>query len=562
MDKILLALLPFWDPQIPPSGISCLKSFLQQQGFHVKAVDANVEENLDEIYNRYFDSLKTFIIEEKRGNFYKIGYDVLRHQMMAFLNYKNEKDYTELVKSVIYHTFYVEASDRLVLILHQLIHEFYSRLSRYVLDLLAKEKPTVLGISVYGGTLAASLFTFKLAKEKYPHIKTVMGGGVFADLLAPGSPNLERFLYETPYIDKMIVGEGEELFLKLLQGKLAESQRVYSLKDINQEILDLSTVEVPDFSDFELKYYPNLFAYTSRSCPYQCLFCTEIHQWGKYRKKSSSQVVEEMEKLNKKYGLQVFMLGDSLLNPTITGLAREMINAGLSLYWDGYLRVDKQVSETGNSLLWRRGGFYRARLGVESGSQQVLDLMHKQINVNQIKETVSTLAYAGIKTTTYWIVGYPGETEDDFQETLDLVEELGDDIYEADCSPFWYHYTNQGGINQWKGSCVPLYPEKWLDMMLLQTWTLECPPSREEIHRRMQRFVQHCSQLGIPNPYSFHDIYKADERWRELHKNAVPSLVDFKNPDRYIDENKRFKELLRAAPGLPQEPQDNGDFVF
>lgn len=85
-------------------------------------------------------------------------------------------------------------------------------LEDYVLDLLDRCKPDVFGVSVFDGTLPAAMFAFELAKRKYPQIKTVMGGGVFADDLKPGSPNFEYFLQLTPYIDKIIVGEGEGLF--------------------------------------------------------------------------------------------------------------------------------------------------------------------------------------------------------------------------------------------------------------------------------------------------------------------------------------------------------------
>jgi radical SAM superfamily enzyme YgiQ (UPF0313 family) len=220
--------------------------------------------------------------------------------------------------------------------------------------------------------------------------------------------------------------------------------------------------------------------------------------------------------------------------------------------------VSKQACDREQTMAWRRVGFYRARLGVESGSQHVLDLMDKRITVEQIRAALSSLAHAGIKTTTYWVVGFPGETEADFQETLTLIEEICDDIYEADCSPFWFFLTGQPGAREWQEKNLPLYPVKTRDLLLLQTWMVNCEPNREEIHRRMWRFVRHCDNLGIPNPYSLRDIYKADERWRKLHRNAVPPLVDFKNPDIHIDENKQLTQLLSAS----NVPQDDGDFVF
>jgi radical SAM superfamily enzyme YgiQ (UPF0313 family) len=557
-EKILLVLLPFWDPQIPPSGISCLKQFLRQRGYTVKTVDANVDIHLKEAYHNYFDTLRRYIPESRIGNYFKIGYDVLRNHMMAFLHRGNEEDYIELARALVRIIFYADIDRVGVIALHDIISKFYGRLEHYFLRLLEEEQPSVLGISVYSDTLPASLFAFKLTKEKFPAIRTVMGGGVFANELAVGTPNMDEFLQRVPYIDKILVGEGELLFLEYLEGRLPDSQKLATLRDIDNEILDLSTVKAPDFSDFDLGFYPHLTTYASRSCPFQCQFCTETLQWGRFRKKSAQQVVNEMVSLYREHGTQIFLMSDSLLNPVASALSAEMEKQDLSLYWDGYLRADKHVGDTETALAWRRGGFYRARLGIESGSQRVLELMNKRITPEQIKAAISSLAHAGIKTTTYWVVGYPGESEADFQETLDLLEEMVDDIYEADCTPFWYFMSAQVGDEQWKDKRLLLYPEKSEEMLILRRWFIDCEPDRQEIYRRMYRFVAHCKRLGIPNPYSLHDFHKADLRWLELHKNAVPPLVRFEDENNYVNENRYIKHLLSAQTYA----HDDGDFGF
>jgi radical SAM superfamily enzyme YgiQ (UPF0313 family) len=251
---------------------------------------------------------------------------------------------------------------------------------------------------------------------------------------------------------------------------------------------------------------------------------------------------------------------DSLLNPIITELAKVLLEKDVSIYWDGYLRVDKASCDIDNVFQWRRGGFYRARLGVESGSQKILDAMHKEITIEQIKEAIINLSYAGIKTTTYWIIGYPGETEEDFQQTLDLIEELKDEIYEADCNGFIYFLTGQAHSKEWvdQYKSISLYPDKVKNMLMLNTWILDCEPSREETFKRVNRFVQHCKRLGIPNPYSLHDVYLADERWTHLHENAVPPLVQFEMNGPCIDERKKVKNLLRGQNPI----QDPGSFCF
>lgn len=550
-EKILLVLLPFWTPLTPPLSITCLKGFLKTHDYKSTAVDASAEDELRQFSNQYFSILDRCIPANKKGNFYSIVNNVLRNHLMAHINYENEEQYLELVKILIYKTFYTNLEKNHLVELVKIITGFYSRLETYFLDLLARERPTVLGISVYSDTLPASVFCSRLARARYPGIMTVMGGGVFADLLAPGSPNLDFFLEKTrDIIDIIVIGEGEHLFLKILEMKAKgeihreTSKRVFTLADVDFQLLDLGTVEPLDFSDFNLASYPYLVSYTSRSCPFQCAFCSETVQWGKYRKKSTSQVVKELKELSRVNGAQLFLLGDSLLNPVINDLANELHRTGESIYWEGWLRVSPGTCDTGNTLRWRQAGFYHARLGIESGSPRVLELMGKKIQIQQVKQTLFSLAMAGIKTTTLWIIGYPGETEEDFLQTLALIEELKDYIYEAEGTPFWYYLTGQSNSNEWrKKTSQLLYPEEAGNMLVVQTWILTGEPAREETFTRLNRFIEHLNKLRIPNTYSLHDIYQADERWQKLHRNAVPPLVAFTGSNTFIDENKKVQEL-------------------
>jgi radical SAM superfamily enzyme YgiQ (UPF0313 family) len=249
-----------------------------------------------------------------------------------------------------------------------------------------------------------------------------MGGGTFNETHAPDSPNFQALLDATAgCLDKIILGQGELLFLKYLWGELPESQRVYTKADIDGKILDFHEQELPDFSDLDMGKYPYLAATASASCKYGCSFCVARKVGGEYRAKNPIQTVDEMIIMYRKYGHQLFFMTDSLINPVVTDLANEFIKSGVSLYYDAYFKVDEPSGDIRNTILWRRGGLYRVRLGTESGSQRILDAMDKRITVDQIKATVSALAYAGIKTTTYWVIGHPGETEADFQQTLDLV---------------------------------------------------------------------------------------------------------------------------------------------
>ncbi|MDQ1353566.1 MAG: hypothetical protein QG657_3872 [Acidobacteriota bacterium] len=558
--KILLALMPYWDPLIPPNGIAHLKRFLQDYGFQVKTVDVILQEPFQQIYDSYFKLLKEWVPEDHQGNFYNIGHEVLENHLMAHYNYTDEKKYLEAVKQLVYNTYYIHIQDNQVCALNRLMTEFYETLEAYILRLAAEEKPEVLGLTAYRGTLPASLFALKIIKINYPHIKTVIGGGIFTDTHAIGTPNFDTLLeYSKDFLDKIIIGQGELLFLKYLQGELPPTQRVYTRADIKGDILTFPHMKIPDFSDFDFSRYPYLTGAASVSCPYECSFCGTRIFWGEHRVKDPKQTVSEMVELHKLYERQLFFMTDALLNPIVGELAGGFIKNSAPIYYDAYFRVDEATANIENTLLWRRGGLYRVRLGTESGSQRVLDMMGKQITPAMIKAAVSSLALAGIKTTTYWVIGHPGETEEDFQATLDLIEELKDDIYQSEPNPFIYHYSHQSNSSQWESHRKPLYPDDIQDIMVFKTWTLDIEPRREEVYSRLYRFTQHCKKLGIPNPYSLGDYQKAELRWKKLHHNAVPSIMDFLSRKKeYIDEKKNVK--LPVVAGAAREDRTSISF--
>lgn len=561
-EKILLVLLPYWAPVLPPVGLCRLKSFLQPYGYQIKIVDFVVKNETLEFYYGYFDVLKKCIPGEKQGNFKNIGHDVMRNHMMAHLNYKDEREYLDLVKTLVYKSYYADVDDPYIRELNQTVSNYYRILEEYFLFLLEFEQPDVVGSTVYRDTIAPSMFVLKLTREKYPHIKTVIGGGLFADSHIVGSPNFERLLEVTKdYIDKVIVGEGEILFLKYLRAELPHDQRVYTAADINGQVVDLKNAAPPDFSDLNIRKYSHLPGTASFSCKYKCSFCNEIQFRGKYRARDIKETAEEMVQLynavelnNVNKGHQLFFMTDSLMNPILNDLANELISRNVSMYYDGYYKVDAAAGDVNNTFSWRKSGLYRVRLGVESGSQKVLNLMHKGITVSQIKAAVTNFALAGIKTTTYWVIGHPGETEEDFQMTLDLVEELKNSIYQSECNPFLYHYCGQNSSDKWQEKRLLLYPESAKDILVFDSWTLDMEPVREVAYERMHRFVEHCKRLGIPNPYSFKEIFDADRRWEKLQKFAVPSLDKFSETEDTIQEN------LKQRLTVTKTRVDDGDF--
>ena len=557
--NVLLMMLPFWDPLVPPQGIAHLKNYLRHYGYSVKTMDANIEERFKEIYSKYFSKLQQYIPQERRGNFFNIGHDVMRNHMLAHVFQKDEDGYCRLVEDIVYQTYFTRLSNGRVAALNEVLRQFYELLEGYVGEALSVYKPDVFGLSVPRDSVGPSVFAFHLAKRMDPSLLTVMGGSIFSDHLLPGTPNFDYFLERAPFIDHVVIGEGQILLKRLLEGEFDASRRVLGKQDLAGERIGFSPLNQPDLTDFDVpEDYPYQSAQGSASCPFQCSFCNVAAFFGEYRQKEAAQTVDEMEALFKQNGLQLFFMNDSMMNHIADDLARELIDRKLSLYWDGYLRVGPEVCDSDTTYFWRKGGFYRARMGVESGSQHVLDMMGKGITPEMSLDALAGLAGQGIKTTAYMVIGHPGETEEDFQQTLQFMADAKDNIFEAECNPFIFGYSGQSATDTWARRRKLLFGEEARDTLVLQSWTYDGEPSREEVYRRVCRFVDHCDQLGIPNTYSLYDIHRADNRWQKLHANAVPPVLDFKDTRSVINENLGIKKVCL----LENTIEDHGDFGF
>jgi hypothetical protein len=91
-----------------------------------------------------------------------------------------------------------------------------------------------------------------------------------------------------------------------------------------------------------------------------------------------------------------------------------------------------------------------------------------------------------------------------------------------------------------------LYPKRGEKMLsMLQTWIFNCEPTRDKTFDRVFRFTQHCKKIGLPNPYSLNEIYKADKRWQGLHRNAVPSLYDIVSNSVNHEEDRENVKLIQ-----------------
>ena len=524
--SILLLLPPFYTPYTPPLGLGVLKAFLVQQGYRVTCFDFNTVSEIWVTHHRYFELLQGLDGLTPQHGYTNLWY-ILQAHMLAHVNGRGDADCARVLARVL--TVYDLSPDTAIINgLVATVRELFDRIEHVITRTLDLHATQVVGTSTYSTSLAPSLFILKRVKDMRPDAVTVMGGGVFADDLATGSDNLSTLIDGFPFVDHIVMGEGEVLFSDLLEGY--QAQRLIA-RGPDTPTLDVKSISAPDYTDFDIANYLHLCIEGARSCPFQCHFCSETVQWGGYRKKPPAMLADQMITLADRYGNRTFFMGDSLMNPYIEDLSKALLERDRSILYDGYLRADKLAADPRRVERWARSGCVRTRLGVESGSARILEAMQKETTPENISAAIKTLARAGIRVTTLWIVGFPGETEEDFQETLDFIRAHHRHIYELDVH--YYYYYPYGQVWSRRHQCYPLYPPDVIDAVKFQQWEIvDCDPPRHVKFSRLRRINELAAELGIPNLHTLEARYRAEERWLRAFPRAVEFLEQLQSPRR------------------------------
>lgn len=175
-----------------------------------------------------------------------------------------------------------------------------------------------------------------------------------------------------------------------------------------------------------LRYLPLL---TSRGCPYPCGFCvvpaTNSQKW---RPRSADSVVNEIEHFNKTLGVAEFHIEDldpTISDPRIRQICEELIRRRLKVTWKiaAGTKVETMRDEETINLMAQAGCRYIS-ISPETGSPRLLKLMRKPFDLDHAVRLVKRMNQVNVRSQACFVLGYPGETEDDLQMTWDLVHDL------------------------------------------------------------------------------------------------------------------------------------------
>ena len=166
----------------------------------------------------------------------------------------------------------------------------------------------------------------------------------------------------------------------------------------------------------------------SRGCPYRCNWCAKPIFGDTYATRDPSDVADEMMILQRSYNAEHLWFADDIfaLNPKwVEQFAREVESRDCAVPFKIQARADRLGASTATAL--KRAGCEEVWMGVESGSQKILDAMDKGLRVEEVVSARKELSEQGIRTCYFLQFGYPGEAWEDLRKTIELVRETKPD---------------------------------------------------------------------------------------------------------------------------------------
>jgi len=267
------------------------------------------------------------------------------------------------------------------------------------------------------------------------------------ELLVVGGPlpTLEPAGYLDVF-DVAVLGEGEVAMAELVEcqrkgidfsgvsGIAYKENGVTKFSSPRLNVEDLDSLPFPsrDLFDNEAykRHYLKRFGYsispliTSRGCPFSCDFCSRPVFGQSFRARSAGNVVDEVEEIVALGYDRVWFADDcfTLNRERLMDVCGELVKRKVGVSWECLSRVDTMDRES--ALKMRRAGCVRVFFGIESGTDEVLGLMQKQITVEQARKAVYNAKEAGLQVGAFFIIGYPGERDETILDTVRFASGL------------------------------------------------------------------------------------------------------------------------------------------
>ncbi len=302
------------------------------------------------------------------------------------------------------------------------------------------DRNDIIGFGALTPNIRRAIAWAKYAKEQGK--VTVMGG--------PHASVDQGIFLDSGHFDYVIKGECEQTFPQFVKAiesdQDSELEKVPGLAGVRdghvwvdneappliKKLDDLPLPArhlLPMDSYFQANPEKLVYIFTTRGCPFKCIFCQKELTGRGFRVRSTELIVDELEQLVKGYDPGVVLFVDEILTlrkKRIHEMCDEIIRRGLKFEWIANTRADCVDYPLLKHM--HRAGCRRIYYGWESGSQRMLDVLKKDLTPEEIVEAAKMTRRAGIWAKVYLIVGSPGETKEDIEETEKVLRLAGPDL--------------------------------------------------------------------------------------------------------------------------------------
>jgi hypothetical protein len=392
MIDVLILTAPFTYTLGPSMAPALLKSCVSQQQISAQAWDLSAEFNFENQSNKYYSEITAWMQQPE-----------LKISVEAF--------------------------------------EWYSKLIDSYATKIIEIFPTWLAISCL--TQNSQRFTedlcYTVRLKSVDKIKIIIGGNGIDIIQFEYGKKWHDLLLDSGLADCVLLGEGDYALTKIIKNNLSG---LIIEPQLSNEMLE--QLPIPDYSDYNFDLYPKnkrsywrtdktqaaglTFSITaSRGCVRDCSFCDVGKIWGRYRFRSGSTVAKEIIELYRRHSVTFFSFTDSLMNGGLKPFyeMNQILASDLPrvINYEGQfiVRSKKDMPERYFKSMYD-AGCANVSIGLESGSESVRNHMGKGSTDQDIAYTTDMLIKYGIEQNWNIIAGYPTETDQDWQKTIDLIK--------------------------------------------------------------------------------------------------------------------------------------------
>lgn len=394
-----------------------------------------------------------------------------------------------------------------------------------------------VGVTVLtGAPIHDALAVSRAVKSADPSVPIVWGGwhpSLFsAECLAE------------PSVDVVVTGQGEDTFRNvvdlLIAGERVDGSAPGSLRDLNAfPAHDYSLIPVERY--FALKGSRQIDYISSQGCRFRCAFCADPAVFNRgWTGLAPERIADEIAFLHRQYAIEDVAFQDETFfthTQRVDALAEQLLRRQLRLTWTATLRAD-QACRLGDDLFAKtvRSGLRRVMVGVESGSQEMLDRLQKDMKLDQVRTTAEMCIRHGVGAIFNFIVGFPGESNESMRATLALAKELRRASPDFE-TPIFYYRPYPGNpmaeLSAERGYVFPRGLEEWADFDYVGgrgPWI-----SRDQ-WRNIERFKFYTRHAWKPGAWRW--PLRATSRWRCNHDwydmPVEKLIVEFVRPPQQV----------------------------